>query len=82
MIQISQWKNDLPVFSVGDIVILRIDTDGNKKTCKLPLNDHLYHKPYTIIKKLGELVQLQCDEVILEEYVHMCRLRLVTKCID
>ena len=79
MIRRSMWKNDEFVYDVEDFVLLRINTDANKRTRKLPLNDHLYNPPLKIHAIRGELYDLIHDNGILEKNIHKSRIKPVFK---
>ena len=61
------------------MVIVIKDTDANKKTRKMPLNDHLYAATYRIQEIKGDCVDLVNNQNKIEKNVHKSRIRFTYK---
>ena len=62
MLKRRKWANDEIIFKEGQRVLLRLETDGNPKSRKPPLNDHKFEPTYTINAKIGDNVELRGDK--------------------
>lgn len=73
-----KWKND-ELIETGDEVLLRKETDANKKTKKFPLYDHIDTNAYKIINKKKDLYSLVNDKGITFKNVHRSRIKKIER---
>ena len=74
MIQRCKWANDVIVFSIGDKVLLRIETDGNPKTKARPLKNYQHDAPRTVVRINKDTVDIEDVYGIVEIAVQKSRL--------
>ena len=73
MIQRLKWAHDEVVYSIGDSVLLRIETGGNPKNKSLPLKDYQYDAPRKVITVYKDTLDLVDVHGIVELRVHKSR---------
>lgn len=80
MIEKRKWANDYLEFPLGTKVFLKNEFDANRKTKKLPLNEHLDYTVYVVVEVLQhDLVSIKPidnDDLILKN-IKTSRLRKV-----